>query len=230
MGTQKQLIAAVAASGKPFIIDVIGSKPLILPKVAEKANAIIYQFSPGMLGGDAFDKIVFGEYEPRGRLTISIPYHIGQQPIYYNQVRGQHGDKYADMTQRPHYEFGYGLTYSKVEYTKASLDKQSYKKTDTLHIKVNVKNVGQRPCTEIVQIYITDVITSVTWAKQELKAYKIVDLKPGEEKEVAIDLPCSQCSIVNANCERVVEPGDFECRVGKSSLDIPHTLKFVITE
>ena len=228
MGSQKQLIEGVANSGKPFIIDVIGSKPLILPKIAEKANAIIYQFSPGMLGGDAFDQIIFGEYEPRGRLTISIPYHVGQQPIYYNVVRGQHGDRYADMTQSPHYAFGYGLTYSKVEYTKASLDKQKYTAKDTLHAKVSVKNVGSRPATEVVQAYINDVVTSVTWAVQELKGYAIVTLQPGEEKEVTIDIPCSQCSIVNADCERVVEPGDFECRIGMASNDIKHVLKFVI--
>ncbi|KAH0792380.1 glycosyl hydrolase [Histomonas meleagridis] len=227
-GNQKELIKGVINLKKKFIIDVISSKPLILPKCADEASAIIYQFSPGMLGGKAFDKIIFGDFEPRGRLTISIPYHIGQQPIYYNVVKGQHGDRYADMTQKPKYEFGYGLQYTNIEYVMAKVDKEVYNVNDVIKVTVAVKNTGNRIGTEVIQVYITDLITSVTWACQELKGYSVVELKPNEEKSVEIEIPCKDCSIVNANCERVVEPGEFEARVGKSSLDIKYVLKFNI--
>ncbi|EAY21580.1 Glycosyl hydrolase family 3 N terminal domain containing protein [Trichomonas vaginalis G3] len=227
-GTQRELINFVADSGKPFIVDVISSKPMVLPKKAFRANAIIQQFSPGMLGGEAFKQIIFGEFEPRGRLTISVPVHVGQLPIYYNQVRGQHGNCYADMTQRPRFEFGYGLTYTTFEYVTAKLDKKVYKKTDKITATVTVKNTGKRKGTEIIQLYINDVVTSATWAVQELKGYAIVELAPGKKKDVQIVISAQDCSIVNTKCERVVEPGDFKAMIGMSSLDIKHTIDFKI--
>lgn len=227
-GTQRELINKVADSGKPCIVAVISSKPLVLPKRAFKANAITWQFSPGMLGGEAFYRIVFGQNSPRGRLTISIPYHVGQLPIFYNQIRGQHGDKYADMTQRPRFEFGYGLTYTSFEYVSAKLDKEVYNVNDKIVAKVQVKNTGNVSGFEVVQLYIHDVVTSCTWAIKELKGYTTAEIAPGETKEVTIEIPASECSIVNTNCERVVEKGEFKALIGASSLNIKHELCFRI--
>ena len=229
MGDQLELLNRVVATGKPFILDIITYKPYTIPaNIRNNARAIIQQFSPGQMGGQGFADVVFGLYNPSGRLTISIPYHVGQQPIFYNQTRGQHNDRYADMTQDPCWAFGYGLTYSNIQYEKATLTKDKLSANDTLEVNVTVRNPSERDAVEVVQVYIHDVVTSVTWAVEELKGYERVSLKAGETKNVTINIPVKECSIVNLNLERIVEPGEFECRVGRSSKDFPFVLKFEV--
>ena len=229
MGDQLELLNRVVATGKPFILDIITYKPYTIPaNIRNNARAIIQQFSPGQMGGQGFADVVFGLYNPSGRLTISIPYHVGQQPIFYNQTRGQHNDRYADMTQDPCWAFGYGLTYSNIQYEKATLTKDKLSVNDTLEVNVTVRNPSERDAVEVVQVYIHDVVTSVTWAVEELKGYERVSLKAGETKNVTINIPVKECSIVNLNLERIVEPGEFECRVGRSSKDFPFVLKFEV--
>lgn len=226
---QNQLLAEVADTNKPFVIAVISSKPVLLPAaVREKANAIIQQFSPGMLGGQALAEALAGELNPSGRLTVSIPYHVGQQPIYYMQPRGQHGDRYADLTQQPLYPFGYGLGYSEFEYESVTTDRTVYGPEDSIKVLVSVRNTGKRDGVEVVQAYVSDEITSATWVDQELKGYARIRIPAGETRTAVIVIPASSCSIVNAAGERVVEPGEFELRIGKSSRNILHRVKFVI--
>ena len=230
MGNQIELLENVAALGKPFIIDIISSKPLLLPKCAFRASAIIQQFSPGMQGGAAFDKIIFGEEEPRGKLPISIPRHSGQNPCYYQRGRGIHGYNYADLKNTPRYPFGYGLTYTQFSLSDASLDKKRYRKDDTIVISVTVKNVGTRKGTQVVQCYISDDVTSVIWVDKELKGFAIVELEPNEEKIVKIKIDAKECSIVNGDAKRVVENGMFTAHVGTSSKDANIKLPFEITD
>lgn len=231
MGDQIEFLNKIVETGKPFILDIISSKPLVIPANARNnARAIIQQFSPGQMGGQAFADAVFGLINPSGRLTISIPYHVGQQPIYYNVTRGCHQDRYADMTFEPCWSFGYGLSYSNIIYESAKLNKDKFgnDKSETLECSVTLKNDSDREAVEVVQIYINDIITSCTWAVEELKGFERVVMKPHETKSVVVKVPISECSIVNANCERVVEPGEFECRVGRSSNDFPFVLKFEV--
>lgn len=220
-GGQLELLEALAATGTPLVIVLINSKPLVLPKSIHGAAAIIEAFSPGMKGGMAIAEALFGKLNPSGRLTISIPYHVGQQPIYYSQVRGQHGDRYADLTQDPHFAFGFGLSYTTFEYSDLKIhgkaDKLRLK--DTLEFSVTVTNTGDRAGRETVQAYVSDLVTSATWVNKELKAYAQVDLKPGQSETVTLQIPVAACSIVNAASERVVEPGEFELQVGSSSRD-----------
>ena len=226
---QNELLLKLAEGEKPFVTVMISSKPLLLPEmVREKSAAIIQQFSPGMLGGQALAEALTGELNPSGRLTVSIPYHVGQQPIHYLQVRGQHGDKYADMTQRPCWEFGYGLSYTTIEYVDAKLADDTCGIRDTLKCRVTLRNTGDRDGIEIVQAYVSDLVTSATWVDQELKEYARVEIPAGESREIELEIPAAACSIVNAKGERVVEPGEFELRIGKSSLDIQARLKFSI--
>lgn len=230
-GQQLDLLYALVATGKKFIINVISGKPLIIPDdITEAAEAIIWQFSPGMLGGTAFANLIFGDVYPSGRLTVTFPQHIGQNPIYYNYIRGQHGSNYADLTEKPKYAFGYGLTYTEFEYISASLPKKVYSKNEDIKLKVTVKNVGDYDGTEVVQVYLVDLVCSVTWVAKELKGFARVDIKKGETKEVEIIIPASSCSIVNADAVRVVEPGDFELLVGKSAEDIKFKVPFTIPE
>lgn len=229
MGGQLELLRRVKELGKKFIIVMICSKPLIIPEdIRQAASAIIVQFCPGMLGGRATVKAIFGDINPSGRLTISWPLHVGQQPLYYYQVRGQHGDRYADMTQEPAYAFGYGLGYSEIEYISADIDKTKYSVQDEIKVTVNIRNKGAMDAVEVVQVYVSDLVTSATWVNHELKGYARVAIKAGETKTVEVSIPASECSIVNAEGVRLVEPGEFEVQVGKASNNILFTKVFTI--
>lgn len=229
MGEQIAFLDAIIATKKKFILSVVSSKPLVIPqKYIDAASAVIWQFTPGMLGGKAFAEAVFGDINPSGRLTISIPRHVGQLPVFYNQVRGEHGNAYADIGKKPMYSFGYGLSYTTFEYKSASLDKQKYSTNENIKVTVKVANTGKYDGVEVVQAYLHDKFTSATWAEMELKGFERVFLKAGEEKDVTIVIPAADCSIVNAEGKRVVEPGDFEIRVGMAADDIKHTLDFAI--
>lgn len=231
MGQQKELLEALVDTGKPLIIDLIASKPIILPtSVVESADAIITQFNPGMLGGTAFAEAVFGDFSPSGKLTVSYPRHAGQLPLFYNYVRGQHGDHYADMTEAPLYYFGHGLSYSKFRYSSVKTDKTNYSinSDDEITISLKLYNYGSMDATEIVQVYVIDTITSVTWANRELKAFQRVDVKKGETKSIELKIKISDMSIVDMNGNRVVEPGEFEIHVGTSSHETKSKLKIYL--
>ncbi|THA68598.1 beta-glucosidase [Streptomyces sp. A0958] len=219
IGGQIALLDALAETGKPFTVVVISSKPLVLPPSAYRAAAIVHAFNPGMAGGRAVAELVLGLVEPSGRLPVSFARHAGQQPTYYNQLRGQHGTRYADLTQRPAFVFGEGLSYTTVAYSDLEVLTDVLGAADTLRARVVVSNTGERPALETVQAYVSDTVTSVTWAEKELKAYRQIALAPGESREVVIELPVAACSLVDAEGRRVVEPGAFELLVGPSSRD-----------
>ncbi|MFT8356317.1 MAG: glycoside hydrolase family 3 N-terminal domain-containing protein [Bifidobacterium aquikefiri] len=225
-GAQNALIDAIADqsrhNGKPFIIVLLASKPLILPESAQQAAALLWVGNPGMKGGQAIAEVLLGKIEPSGRLPISFAKDAGQLPIFYNQIRGQHGTRYADLDQKPEHAFGEGLSYTTVVYGDARIAAPQSKAcdvNDTLTFAVTVSNTGNRPCLETVQLYIRDLVTSATWADKELKAFTQLHLEAGESRLVEISLPVSACSIVNTSGQRVVEPGDFEALIGHSSKD-----------
>jgi beta-glucosidase len=217
IGGQNALLDAVIATGTPVIVVLLASKPLVLPASTASAAAVIWAANPGMRGGQAMAELVTGVVEPSGRLPISFARHAGQQPTYYNQVRGQHGDRYADLTQRPAWAFGQGLSYSTVEYGDVRLENSELSTADTIVAIVTVSNTGSRPVRETVQVYLRDEVTSASWADRELKAFVQVDLDVGKSVDVRIELPVSECTIVDAHGRRVVEPGEFTLLVGPSS-------------
>ncbi|WP_347345975.1 glycoside hydrolase family 3 N-terminal domain-containing protein [Microbacterium sp.] len=217
IGGQIALLEALAETGTPLIVVLLASKPLVLPDSVLDAAALVWVANPGMEGGRAIAELLLGLVEPSGRLPISFARHAGQQPTYYNQVRGQHGDRYADLTQDPAFAFGEGLSYTWVDYADLHLDETELTASDTLVAEVTVRNVGHRPVRETVQAYVSDLVTSASWADKELKAYRQVDLDPGEEARVRFELPVADCTIVDATGTRIVEPGEFELRVGRSS-------------
>lgn len=217
IGDQVALLDALERTGTPVVVVVIASKPLVLPPSAHRAAALVYASNPGMEGGRAVAEVLLGLAEPEGRLPISFARHAGQQPTYYNQVRGQHGDRYADLTQAPAFVFGEGLSYSTVEYSDLVVSTPAVAESDTVRATVTVRNTGGRPAREVVQVYVSDTVSSVTWAEKELKAYRAVTLAPGESREVALELPAADCTIVDAEGRRIVEAGAFELLVGHSS-------------
>ncbi|XTZ17296.1 glycoside hydrolase family 3 N-terminal domain-containing protein [Micromonospora echinospora] len=219
VGGQVALLDALAATGRPLVVVLIASKPLVLPPAALSAAAVVFAANPGMRGGRAIAELLLGLTEPEGRLPISFARHAGQQPIYYNQIRGQHGTRYADLTQSPAFAFGEGLSYTTVEYADLRVLTPTVTARDTLRARVEVRNTGRRPVRETVQVYVSDTVTSVTWAEKELKGYRQVSLAPGEARTVELDLPVASCTLVDAHGARVVEPGAFELLVGASSRD-----------
>lgn len=235
LGGQNQLLERMVnvarETHKPLIVVLISSKPQVLPPCIIGANgvivdespteglgAFIWAANPGMQGGRAIAEIIFGMIEPSGRLPITFPRHAGQLPVFYNEIRGQHGDRYADLTQDPAFAFGEGLSYTTFAYGEPCITNGAeFTAQDAVHVEIDLTNTGARTGTEVVQLYISDVVTSYTWACKELKDFRRVTLEPGETARVAFDLPVSACTIVNGDAERIVEPGEFKVLIGHSS-------------
>ncbi|MFS0866736.1 glycoside hydrolase family 3 N-terminal domain-containing protein [Microbacterium sp. 179-B 1A2 NHS] len=218
IGGQRALLEALATTGTPLVIVLMASKPLILPDAVRDAS-VVWVANPGMQGGRAIAELLIGAIEPTGRLPISFARHAGQQPTYYNQIRGQHGDRYADLTQSPAFAFGEGLSFSTVSYGDVTVSTPVVAADGTVRASVTLHNTGPRPAHEIVQVYVRDRVTSVSWADKELKAYRHVDLAPGESTAVEISMSAADCTIVDAAGQRIVEPGTFELLIGSSSRD-----------
>ncbi|TPF96540.1 beta-D-glucosideglucohydrolase [Bifidobacterium sp. UTCIF-39] len=238
LGGQNALLDALAdvsrETGKPLVVVLMSSKPQILPAsiVGENgvfakrvndpeagAGSILWAPSPGMKGGQAIAEIILGITDPSGRLPITFPRHAGQLPVYYNQIRGQHGDRYADLTQDPAFAFGEGLSYTTFDYGDVVIENGDtpFGADDMIHAHVDVTNTGDHAGVEVVQAYVSDVVTSVSWTDRELKAFRRVELEPGETKTVEFEIPVADCSIVGSDARRFVEPGEFELLIGHSS-------------
>ncbi len=217
MGAQKALLRALHGTGTPVVAVLINSKPLIIGDLVECAEAIIEAWNPGMLGGQAIAEVLFGTINPSGRLPISFPCHAGQIPVYYNQVPGQHHINYGDLTSEPQYAFGYGLSYTEFTYADLTLETSELRNGDTLKATVKLANTGNRSGIETVQVYLRDMVTSATWPRKKLIAYKRRQLQPGENETVEFTIPSEAMSIIDAQSKRVVEPGEFELLVGGSS-------------
>ena len=216
-GAQTALLEALASTGTPVVTVLVHGKPAVLPPAALASAALIEAFNPGMQGGRAVAELVLGLVEPSGRLSVSVPRHVGQQPVYYNRVRGQHGDRYADLTQDPLFAFGEGLSYTRVRYSGLAIVEDSVPLDGAVSATLRLVNEGERPALETVQAYVSDLVTSVTWAERELKAWRQVVVPPGEGVTVTIDVPARSCTLVTADGRRVVEPGRFALLVGPSS-------------
>lgn len=236
LGGQNALIDALAAvareTGKPFVVVLMSSKPMVLPASvigtngvvvdmapAEGVSALLWAPSPGMKGGRAIAEIILGQTEPSGRLPITFPRHAGQLPVYYNQIRGQHGNRYADLTQDPAFAFGEGLSYTTFAYGEVVIDGADtpFATDGTVHASVTLANTGDRPGVEVVQAYVGDLVTSYSWTDRELKAFRRVELQPGESATIEFDIPVADCTIVDPDARRIVEPGEFELLIGHSS-------------
>jgi len=228
IGGQRALLEALAATGTPLVVVLLASKPLVLPDAVRDAS-LVWVANPGMQGGRAIAELLLGLIEPAGRLPISFARHAGQQPTYYNQIRGQHGDRYADLTQSPAHAFGEGLSYTTVAYEDVEILTPVVGAADTVRARVTLRNTGSRPAHEIVQVYVRDSVTSVSWADKELKAYRHIDLAAGETSTIEVAVAAADCTIVDAAGRRIVEPGAFELLVGPSSRDdVLHAVDFEV--
>lgn len=222
-GAQQALYDAVVATGTPVVVVFLASKPLAIPAIAKTADAILCVFNPGMEGGRAIAEILAGDFNPCGRLTISFPHHVGQQPVYYNQLPGTHQDSYPDLPKGTGFSalfpFGFGLSYTTFNYRFPRLLTPEVKKGETVVAQVDVRNAGEWAGTETVQCYLRDLVTSATWPVKNLAGFKRVTLLPGEDATVRFEIPYEQLAMVDADGNSVVEPGDFELLIGPNSRD-----------
>ena len=218
MGGQLQLLNEIINTHLPFILVLINSKPLVIPEdVIENASAIIEQFNPGNMGGLALAQVLFGDYNPSGKLTISFPRCVGQQPLYYYKISTEHGT-YADITEKPTFAFGEGIGYSNFTYKEIVLHSNSLALNDSLSVTLILYNEGPMAGEHIIQLYIKDLVTSCTWPPMLLKAFQKVYIEAFAYKTITLHVPVQQMFIVNQSGKRVVEPGKFEACVGPDSI------------
>ena len=216
LGDQEKLLDAVAATGKPLVVVYIQGRTLLMNNASEKADALLTAWYPGEQGGNAIADVIFGHYNPAGRTPVSIPRSEGQLPVYYSQ--GQVRD-YMDGTAAPLYAFGYGLSYSKFEYSNLKVDRLA-EGDDLFRVSLDVANVSHVDGDEVVQLYVSDKVASVAVAPIQLKKFARVHIPAGEKKNIVFVLAKEDLALYNIDMQKVVEPGEFEIMAGASSSDI----------
>jgi len=226
-GLQLDLVKAVYETGTPTVVVLVNGRPLAVGWIAENVPALVEAWLPGEKGGQAVAEILFGDCNPSGRLTVTVPRHAGQLPVYYNHKPSKSywlehgwGKPYADMDPSPLYEFGYGLSYTQFEYSNLKIEPRTIATGGTVRVSADIKNTGSRAGAEVVQLYLHDVIGTVVTPVKELRGFEKVQLDPGQTKTVSFAVTPEHMALLDRHLEWVVEPGTFEVMVGHSSKDI----------
>jgi beta-glucosidase len=218
IGRQEELVKAMVALGKPVVVFLFNGRPLSINYVAENVPVIYECFYLGQETGHAVADVLFGDYNPGGKLPISVPRSVGHLPVFYNyKPSARRGYLFDDVS--PLYAFGYGLSYTSFAIQNPRLTNKKIRPDGSTQVLVDVTNTGKRAGAEVVQLYIRDLVSSATRPIKELKGFKKVWLKPGETTTVTLDITPGLLSFYEANMKYVVEPGDFEVMVGNSSRD-----------
>ncbi|PKP03859.1 MAG: beta-1,3-glucosyltransferase [Bacteroidetes bacterium HGW-Bacteroidetes-6] len=219
-GRQEELIRIVAAIGKPVIVVLVGGGPVVVTDFINDIDGMIEVWYPGDQGGTAVADVLFGDYNPAGRLPIGFPMDESQLPwVYYHKPTGR-GDDYMNLTGKPMFPFGFGLSYTQFEYSDLRFEKPSIGSCDSTTVSFTLKNTGKYDGDEVVQLYIRDEIASVARPVMELKGFQRIHLKSGESKTISFKITPLILSMLNEQMQRVVEPGVFRIMIGASSNDI----------
>ncbi|MCB9292133.1 MAG: beta-glucosidase BglX [Lewinellaceae bacterium] len=228
--SQVRLLKALKETGKPIVLVLFNGRPMTLTWEDENMDAILDVWHPGIEAGYAVADLLFGDVNPSGKLTMSFPVAVGQIPVYHSMLntgRPYNGEEnrkflsnYLDIPNEPLYPFGYGLSYTQFEYGKPALSHAEMTKGGKVTLSVTVKNTGERPGAEVVQMYIRDVVGSISRPVKELKGFEKITLQPGEEKTVRFPIDESLLQFCNGDLEWVVEPGLFQVFVGPNSRDV----------
>ncbi|MGE5557257.1 MAG: glycoside hydrolase family 3 N-terminal domain-containing protein [Bacillota bacterium] len=228
---QEQLIKEVAATGVPTIVVLATGNVITMKNWIDDVSAVIHAWYPGEEGGNAVAEVLFGKYNPAGRLPITIPVSVAQVPVYYNKKPNINGlPGYTNLTGEPQFPFGFGLSYTKFEYCRLQLSAEKIRAGDSVKVSVDVKNTGTREGEEVVQLYIRDVLASVARPLKELKGFRRISLRPGETKTVAFELTPEHLAMYDINMRWGVEPGVFEVMMGSSSKDIYERTVFEVVK
>ncbi len=239
IGSQSDLLAALKSAGKPLVATVMAGRPLTVERDLPNCGAMLYAFHPGTMGGPALVNILFGDVNPSGKTPVTFLRTVGQAPLYYahnNTGRPYHGEKilseieaeagqtslgntsyYLDYGAYPLFPFGYGLSYTTFRYSDIALDREVYAKDGTLNLSFMLANTGDCDGTETVQVYVRDLVGSITRPVKELKAFERVSLKAGESRRLSMQIPVSELAFVGLDGVRQVEPGDFQLWVAGDS-------------
>ncbi|QKX60989.1 uncharacterized protein TRUGW13939_08135 [Talaromyces rugulosus] len=246
VGAQAPLVKAITDTGVPTVVVFSSGKPVTEPWISNSTAALIQQFYPSEQGGNALADVLFGDYNPSGKLSVSFPRSVGSLPIFYDYLNSGRsigdsgfitandtivfGHQYAIGSPLPWYEFGYGKSYSTFQYSAVQLDKTKVTATDTVTISIDIKNEDTtRNATEVVQAYITDEYASVVVPNQQLKGFDKVIFGPGETRTVKIPIQVGDLGLWNANMKYVVESGAFIVHVGSSSVNIRANATFYVS-
>ncbi|MEQ1554221.1 MAG: glycoside hydrolase family 3 N-terminal domain-containing protein [Ferruginibacter sp.] len=229
-GVQEELLKELLATGKPVVVLIHAGRPLVFNYTADNAPAILYTWWLGSEAGNAIADVLFGDYNPAAKTTTTFPRSVGQVPIYYNHFntgRPVTNDKehlyrsaYNDLSIYPKYAFGYGLSYTKFEYSNFALNKKTVKANETIEASVTIANTGKYDGEEIVQLYLKDKVASSVRPIIELKDFKKIFIKSGESKTIKFVIDKEKLSFYNTQLQWVAEPGDFELMIGAASNDI----------
>lgn len=235
-GVQLELIKELKKTGKPVIVLVQSGRPLLLNWLNENVEGLLEIWTLGSQTGHAVAEVLFGDYNPSGKLPVSFPRSVGQIPVYYyhkNTGRPYEGDyseppsqrvyrsRYRDIKNSPLFPFGYGLSYTSFNYGEIILEKEVYGKDETMLIDIDVTNTGDRAGEEVVQLYVQDLVGEVTRPVKELKAFQKIEFNPGETKQIRFELDISEAlSFYGLNMERKVEPGAFKVFIGSDSQNV----------
>ena len=216
LGRQQELLESLQKTGKPLIVVYIEGRPLEKNWASEYADALLTAYYPGQEGGNAIADVLFGDYNPSGRLPISVPRSVGQIPVYYNQKAPRNHD-YVEVSSSPLYSFGYGMSYTTFEYSDLQVVQKSAR---CFEVSFKVKNTGKYDGEEVSQLYMRDEYASVVQPMKQLKHFERFHLKKGEEKKVTFVLTEEDFFLVNYTLKKVVESGNFHLMIGAASNDI----------
>lgn len=229
-GVQEDLVKAIQATGKPVVVLVNAGRPLIFNWTADNVPAIVYTWWLGTEAGNAIANVLFGDYNPSGKLPMTFPREVGQVPIYYNHFSTGRPPKdenskgyvssYIDLKNSPKFPFGYGLSYTKFDYSDLKLSATKIKSNETIKVSFQLSNVGKVAGEEVVQLYLKDKFGSVVRPVLELRDFQKVKLNAGESKTIEFTIDKEKLSFYNNKLEWNAEPGDFEVMIGTSSADI----------
>ena len=219
-GHQEELILRVAATGRPVVVVLVAGSAVTMSGWLERVGGVLQVWYPGEMGGRAVADVLFGASNPAGRLPISFPVAEGQLPLSYNHRPTGRGDDYLDLTGKPLFPFGFGLSYTSFEYSGLSVEPSEIAADGTARVRFRVKNIGSRAGEEVAQLYLRDLLASTARPVQQLAGFARIFLAPGEERELSFPLGPERLRMLNPAMQWVVEPGVFRIMVGASSADI----------
>jgi beta-glucosidase len=227
-GAQQALLEAIQATGKPVVAVVLAGRPLTIGWMQRHTPAILYAWHLGTMTSPALMDVLFGDYNPSGKLVITFPHNVGQIPIFYSMkntgrpfnAQDKYTSKYIDAPNEPLYPFGYGLSYTTFQYSDLKLSKSTLGMNEKLQVEVTLKNTGDRTGEETVQLYVRDLVGSVTRPVKELKGFQKIFLRPGESRPVRFELSSDDLRFYTQNMEFKVEPGEFKVFVGGNSVEV----------